>query len=47
MRASNQIQFEIELEDEVAATTQMHLIMIRANTVSAYVALKNSKRKYK
>ena len=35
MRASNQIQFEIELEDEVAATTQMHLIMIRANTVGA------------
>ncbi len=35
MRASNQIQFEIELEEDVAATTQMHLIMIRANTVNA------------
>ena len=35
MRASNQIQFEIELEEDVAATIQMHLIMIRANTVGA------------
>ena len=41
MRASNQIQFEIELDNTVANapnaanTIQMHLIMIRANTVGA------------
>ena len=41
MRASNQILFEIELDNSVTgapnstATIQMHLIMIRANTVSA------------
>ena len=41
MRASNQIQFEIELDNTVANapnggnTIQMHLIMIRANTVNA------------
>lgn len=35
MRASNQIQFEILLEEETTATIQMHLIMIRANTVGA------------
>ena len=35
MRASNQIQFEIELEEKVAATIQMNLIMIRANVVNA------------
>ncbi len=41
MRASNQIQFEIELDNSyvgapnAAATIQMHLIMIRANTVGA------------
>ena len=41
MRAANQIQFEIELDNSVTgapnktATVQMHLIMVRANTVSA------------
>ena len=35
MRASNQIQFEILLENKTTATIQMHLIMIRANTVGA------------
>ena len=32
-RASNQLQFEIELEDENAETLQMHMIMIRANQI--------------
>ena len=32
-RASNQLQFEIELQDENAETLQMHIIMIRANQV--------------
>ena len=41
MRAANQIQFEIELDNSVTgapnstATVRMHLIMIRANTISA------------
>lgn len=33
MRASNQVQFEIELEDDNVQTLQMHIIMIRASQV--------------
>lgn len=33
MRASNQVQFEIELEDDNVETLQMHIIMIRASQV--------------
>ena len=32
-RASNQLQFEIELDGENAETLQMHMIMIRANQI--------------
>lgn len=33
MRASNQVQFEIELEDDNVQTLQMHIIMVRASQV--------------